>query len=96
MKHAKLFSIIALIPFTILTVYSIMDVGVVGIFKHQFASSGGMQVFFDLVIAATLILFWLVPHAKSHNRNPLLYIVLTLIAGSYGPLLYLAFAKIND
>ncbi|MEM9254341.1 MAG: hypothetical protein AAGA91_02775 [Pseudomonadota bacterium] len=78
------------IPFALLTLYAIAQVGYVGIFDYQRHSPAGWQVFFDLVIALLLILTWLVPNARSCGRNPWPWVVATLFIGSLSPLLYLA------
>ena len=92
MKSARTLAIILLIPFTALTVYAVMQVGYIGIFDYHRHSSAGWQVFADLVIALVLVLLWLVPHAKESGRNPWPWVVLTLLLGSFGPLLYLVLA----
>ena len=50
------------------------------------------QVFTDLVIALVLVLLWLIPEAKRNGKSPWPWVVLTLVSGSFGPLLYLIFA----
>ena len=92
MKSARTLAIILLIPFTVLTAYAVMQVGYIGIFDYHRQSPAGWQVFADLVIALVLVLLWLVPHAKESGRNPWPWVVLTLLLGSFGPLLYLVFA----
>lgn len=91
MGHIRTLAILILVPFTFLTLYAVMDVGYIGIFDYHRHSSAGWQVFTDLVIALTLVLFWLVDNAKRTGRNPWPWVVLTLFLGSFGPLLYLAF-----
>lgn len=93
MKRVQALSLALLVPFSALTAYSVYDVGLLGVFEHQLASSGGWQVLADLIIAIVLILFWLVPDARRSGRNPWPYVFLALAAGSFGPLLYLALAK---
>ena len=92
MKSARTLAIILLIPFTALTAYAVMQVGYIGIFDYHRHSPAGWQVFADLVIALLLVLLWLVPHAKESGRNPWPWVVLTLLLGSFGPLLYLVLA----
>jgi drug/metabolite transporter (DMT)-like permease len=92
MKSARTLGIILLIPFTALTAYAVMQVGYIGIFDYHRHSPAGWQVFADLVIALVLVLLWLVPHAKKAGRNPWPWVVLTLLLGSFGPLLYLVLA----
>ncbi len=43
----------------------------------------------DLVIALFLVLTWLWNDARTSGRNPWPWIGITLVAGSFGPLLYL-------
>ena len=92
MKSARTLAIVLLIPFTALTAYAVMQVGYIGIFDYHRHSPAGWQVFADLVIALVLVLLWLVPHAKDSGRNPWPWVVLTLLLGSFGPLLYLVLA----
>ena len=89
----KTIAIILLIPFLVLTVYAVMQVGIIGIFEYHLHSPAGWQVFTDLVIALILVLIWLVPDAKKHKRKVWPWIVATLCTGSIGPLLYLATEK---
>lgn len=91
--NTKVIAIILLVPFSLLTLYAVMQVGYIGIFTYNILSPAGWQVFTDLVIALLLILLWLVPDARSKGRNPWPWVVITLAAGSFGPLLYLATSK---
>lgn len=76
-------------PFGALTVAAVAQHGYVGIFAHQWQNLAGLQVLTDLGIALGLVLVWLWRDARIHGRNPYPWIVLTLAAGSFGPLLYL-------
>ena len=93
MQPLRLLAIAILIPFTGLTAYAVQQVGFSGILEYQLASPPGWQVIVDLVIAMVLFLCWMIPNAKQTGRNPWPYIVITAIAGSFGPLLYLAAAR---
>ena len=86
-------AILVLIPFILLTVFALFDVGLWGIIGPLLSGSGGWQVFADLAIALLLVLIWLVKDAKAANRNPLPWVVLTLLLGSIGPLLYIVTFK---
>lgn len=85
-------AIALLIPFSVLSAYSVYKSGYWGLFQYQFASPAGWQVLADLVIACGLMFVWIFPDAKRHNRNPWPYVVITLFLGSFGPLLYLVSA----
>ena len=85
-------AIVILIPFTLLTVYAVAEVGYLGIFDYHRHSPAGWQVITDLVIALVLLLTWLIPEARRSGRNPWPWVAITLLAGSFGPLLYLVFA----
>lgn len=91
MGNKRMMSIIILMPFTALTIWAVAQVGLIGIFEHLFQSPAGWQVFIDLVIALVLVLSWLIPEAQKAGRNPWPYVIATLLAGSFGPLLYLVF-----
>jgi hypothetical protein len=90
MKHARTLAIVILVPFSLLSLYAVREVGYVGILDYQRQSPAGWQVSGDLVVALVLILLWLIPHARQQGRNPWPWVVITLLAGSFGPLLYLA------
>lgn len=84
---------VALAAFSALTIAAVANHGYVGIFEHQFESLAGLQVLADLGIALVLVLAWLWQDARANARNPYPWIVLTLAAGSFGPLLYLLSAR---
>ncbi len=93
MNSRKLFAIVVLVPFSLLTVYAVLEVGYIGIFDYQRHSPAGWQVFVDLVIALLLVFVWMIPDARARGRNPWPWVIATLLAGSFGPLLYLATEK---
>ncbi len=92
MFNSRLFAMVLLVPFSLLTLYAISQVGYLGIFDYPRHSSAGWQIMADLVVALLLVLAWLVPNAREHGCNPWPWVVLTLTMGSIGPLLYLAMA----
>lgn len=81
--------ILVIAAFGALSAYAVMDVGYLGIFDYHRHSSAGWQVITDLVIVCTLAIFWMVSDALKTGRNPWPYVVVTLAAGSFGPLFYL-------
>lgn len=86
---ARTLIIIALIPFTIVTGLALWTDGLAGIFASIVSSWGSLQIYLDLVIAITIILFWLVADAKQQGRNPWPWIVAAFIVGAFSPLIYL-------
>jgi len=93
--NQKVLAWIILIPFTLLSVYAVSQVGYWGIFEYHLHSPAGWQVIVDLVIACVLLLSWIIPEAKREGRNPWPFVVITLFLGSFGPLLYLITKKIR-
>lgn len=85
--------IFALIAHGGITAGAIWMEGLAGIFAAIVQSYGSMQIFADLVIALTLVLVWMWRDAKSNGRNIWPWIVITLVAGSFGPLLYFISGK---
>jgi hypothetical protein len=85
--------LVTLALFGALSAAALWQHGYWGLFEPVFKSFGAAQVFMDLVIALTLILVWMWHDAKARGRNIWPWIVLTLLAGSFGPLLYLQTRK---
>lgn len=79
-----------IVGFGVLTALALMDVGYFGILAPHFRSWGGAQVFTDLVILAVLSCGWMVSDARTHGLPAWPFIAITLVAGSFGPLAYLA------
>lgn len=75
--------------FTVLTGLALADVGYLGILDPHFRSWGGAQVFADLTILALLSCFWMAADSRTSRVPAWPFVLLTLIAGSYGILLYL-------
>ena len=90
MINIRNLAIILLIPFSVLTIYALSQVGWVGIIDYHRYSPAGWQVIVDLVIALILVLTWMIPEAIKSGRNPWPWVIITLVLGSIGPLLYLA------
>lgn len=75
--------------FSLLTTVALVDVGYLGIIEPHFQSWGAAQVFADLVIIALLACVWMVNDARARGLHAWPFVVLTLVAGSFGPLVYL-------
>lgn len=80
---------LALLAFGALSALAVREHGYLGLFAYQFQTSAGLQVLADLAIALGLVMLWLWRDARRQGRNPLPWLLLTLVAGSFGPLLYL-------
>ena len=89
MKAIKTLCLAILVPFTVLSVYAVVQVGYLGILDYHRHSPAGWQVFTDLVIGMLLILIWMARDARRRGRAFWPYVALTVTAGSFGPLLYL-------
>ncbi len=87
MRLAALLAVIAL--FGALTAVAVAQVGVLGIFQSAYQSWGGAQIFADLVILAVLACCWMVADGRQGGTPAWPFVVLTAVAGSFGPLLYL-------
>jgi uncharacterized membrane protein len=84
---------LALIALGGITALALWHDGIVGIFAATAAGYGSMQIFADLVIALTLVMTWMWGDARNARRNVWPWIILTLVAGSFGPLLYFITGK---
>ncbi|MBC7844696.1 MAG: DUF2834 domain-containing protein [Gemmatimonadaceae bacterium] len=60
-----------------------------GIIAPHFQSFGAGQVFADLVIALSLNVFWMSRELRRSGQRLWPWVCLTLVTGSFGPLLYL-------
>jgi uncharacterized membrane protein len=89
----KSLSTLAFIALGGITALALWHDGLVGIFAATASSYGSMQIFADLVIALTLVMIWMWGDAKKTRRNIWPWLILTLVAGSFGPLLYFIAGK---
>ena len=80
---------VTLVLFGALTAAALWQHGYWGILAPHFQSFGGGQVLADLMIALTLVMAWMWQDARARGRNVWPWLVLTLVAGSFGPLGYL-------
>jgi uncharacterized membrane protein YqjE len=87
--------LVVIAAFGVLSALALMDVGYFGIIEPHFQSWGGGQVFADLVILAVLACIWMVDDARQRGLAAWPFIVVTLVAGSFGPLLYLVARELH-
>jgi len=88
--------IVALVALLAVTVPAVLEVGFSGIFVWQLQTWAGMQVLLDLVIVAGLACIWMVNDAPSRGLNAWPFVVITLLAGSFGPLSYLILRELRS
>jgi hypothetical protein len=81
--------IVVLAAFSALTARALYVHGLWGLFEPLLTTWAGLQVLVDLAIALSLFVVWMWRDAQASGRNPWPWLVLTLAAGSIGPLLYL-------
>ncbi len=85
----KALLIAVLIAFSAFTVWVMAQVGYAGIWTGALANPGSEQVLVDLVIACALICVWMIKDAQQRGAQAWPFVLITLTAGSFGPLLYL-------
>lgn len=74
------------------SLYVIAELGYLGLWQALLSNLAGWQVVLDLLIASALLLGFLWRDAQRSGRRFWPYVLLTLAAGSFGPLLYLLLA----
>jgi uncharacterized membrane protein YqjE len=88
--NTRLLLLAVLAGFSALTAVALWHHGYFGILEPHFRTWGAAQVFADLVILAVLGCLWMVRDAPRHGLRAWPFVLVTLVAGSFGPLLYLA------
>ncbi len=85
--------IIVLLAFGAQGIYVMSQVGYRGIWINNLIHPAGQQVLVDLIIALSLVTVWMWRDAKACGRNVWPWLVITIAAGSFGPLIYLLTRK---
>lgn len=78
------------------TVAAISRHGVAGVFASIVASRASLQIYLDLVIVCLLASVWLWFDSRKAGRAFWPWFLLTMAAGSYGPLLYLLAGALRE
>ncbi|MFX4307018.1 DUF2834 domain-containing protein [Exiguobacterium sp. A1_3_1] len=81
------------IAFAVLTAFSIIDFGVLGIFAEATQNTATLQIFVDLILCALFIIVWLRHDTRRTGRSFPLWAIIILAIGAFGPLLYLLTRK---
>ncbi len=71
------------------TALIVAEHGYLGFFELALANTATQLMAFDLVIALTLASVWMVVDARRRSRSAVPYLIVTLLFGAAGPLLYL-------
>lgn len=87
--------VVVIAAFGLLSTVAMLDVGYWGILKPHFESWGAGQVLADLVILAVLSCIWMIRDARARGLIVWPYLAVTLVAGSFGPLLYLVVRELR-
>ena len=85
--------VVVLVLFGAFSAVALREHGFVGMFLSPMGSLASMHIFFDLVIALSLVMVWMWQDAKASGRNVWPWLAVTLAFGSFGPLLYLLTRK---
>jgi hypothetical protein len=80
---------VVLLAFLDLTAYAVYLHGLRGTVELLTANAVTLTLTTDLVIALTMVTVWMWHDARDRGVSPVPYAILTLLAGSVGPLLYL-------
>ncbi len=79
----------AWVMFTAYTTIVVLRGDVLSLAKLTFSNAFSVQVFFDLVVAATVALVYVSPKAKALGVPRIPYIIATALVGSVGLLAYI-------
>ena len=75
------------------SMWVLMEVGYLGIWRGGFANLGAMQITADLVVACTLLMGFIARDCRARNTPWWPWALLTAFAGSFGPLAYLLWRR---
>jgi hypothetical protein len=94
---ARLILLAAVIAaFAAITIEALLEVGYFGLVEQQLRSWAGIQVLLDLVIVCVLACIWMANDARRRGLSSWPFILLTLVAGSFGPLAYLVVRELRS
>ena len=79
----------ALIVLLAVDAYAVYLYGYIGFFRMVLANFAGVTTLVDLVIALVLVIVWMSDDARERHVWAIPYLILTIVLGSVGPLLYL-------
>ncbi len=80
---------VVLLGFGAFSAWVMLQVGYMGVWFGALDNPGSQQVLIDLVIVCGLACVWMIKDARERGAQAWPFVVVTLAAGSFGPLLYL-------
>ena len=90
MSSSKLLNLLVLAVFVVFSAWVVATGGSLGeVVAIVTANPWTVQISVDLVLALSLVSIWLWRDARRRGRNPLPWLVATLLTGSIAPLTYL-------
>ena len=89
MSARKMILALVFVAFSIFTGEVVYAYGYMAFFDWALKSPVTIQLSLDLVISLSLVVTWMIVDARRQNRSALPYVLLTLVLGSIGPMLYL-------
>jgi len=95
MSSRFLVLVCVILAFGVLTALALSDVGYLGLIEMHLESWGGAQVLVDLVIVSLLACIWMVRDARERGLAVWPFVLITVLAGSFGPLAYLAVRELR-
>jgi len=84
-----------LVMFGALSVVALALEGIGGFVDAITFNWSSLQIYVDLVVAIVVISVWIYRDARGRGRNPWPWIVVSLIVGMFGPLVYLLTRRPN-
>lgn len=89
MNIRKIILTLVFVDFAAFSAWAVYQVGIVGFWEGFVHNAGSLQLGIDLVIALGLVMAWMVADARRRGAAWAPWVLLTLVLGSLGPLLYL-------
>ncbi|MDO8963608.1 MAG: DUF2834 domain-containing protein [Coriobacteriia bacterium] len=89
-------TVICLLVLIPVTVMALWQYGVGGVFASIVQSRASLQIYLDLFILCVFAIVWMRRDSRETGRRFWPWAILTLAAGSFGPLLYLLVGAVRD
>jgi hypothetical protein len=92
MRPTQILAATVFAAFGAYSLYVMWEIGYFGIWQACMANIGTWQLLLDFVITSVLVVGYMARDARQTGRKLWPYALITLAAGSFGPLLYLLLA----